>query len=126
MLDALIREMAVALQHEAEAAREQGATRANILRNGRLQDSRMQGYLYVFDIDRPLPSALGNDFPGKVEIHGSVFDATIAESRDTEIFILLPRDFGISIAIAYLHTDLKLKRSVRASSSSPRACSGDM
>ncbi len=106
MLDALIREMAVALQHEAEAAKEQGANRTNILRNGRLQVSRRQGYLYLFDIDRPLPSALGNDFPGKIEIHGSVFEATIAESRDTEILVLLPRDFGISIAIAYLHTDL--------------------
>jgi hypothetical protein len=106
MLDGLIREMAVALRQEAEAAKQQGATRTNALRNGRLQDSKRQGFLYLFDIDRPLPTALGNDFPAEIEIHGNVFSATIAESRDTIVLVLLPRSFGISIAIAYLHTDL--------------------
>jgi hypothetical protein len=106
MLDDVIREMAIALQQEAEAARQQGATTTNPLRNGRLQDSKRQGYLYLFDIDKPLPTAVGNDFPAEIEIHGTVFPATIAESRDTEILVLLPRTFGLSIAIAYLHTDL--------------------
>jgi hypothetical protein len=106
MLNGLIPEMAVALRQEAEAAKQQGATRISVLRNGRLQDSRRQGHLYLFDIDKPLPSAAGSDFPGEIEIHGNKFATTIAESRDTEVLVLLPQSFGISISIAYLHTDL--------------------
>jgi hypothetical protein len=76
MLDGLIREMAVALRQEAEAAKKQGATRTNALRNGRLQDPKRQGFLYLFDIDRPLPTALGNDFPAEIEIHGNGLPGT--------------------------------------------------
>lgn len=106
MLESHIHEMALALQQEAEAAKRQGATRTSILRNGRLQGSKPQGYLYLFDIERRLPSAIGNDFPGEIEVHGRTFSATIAESRDAEILVLLPQSFGLSISVAYLHTDL--------------------
>jgi hypothetical protein len=99
MLEPIIHEMSTALRQEAEAARRQGAVRTNVLRNGRLQRTE-RAHLYLIDIDRPLSTAVGNDFPGEIEIRGEVFPVTVAESRDTEILLLLPRNLGISIPIA--------------------------